>query len=371
MMLLLAPGVFWISGWKEKTISTENKQPAAKPKLNPALLDPFPAKYEAWYNDHFPARNSLIFGYNYFYARYLQKSPKPELVTIGKSGWLYLANNEMNVYTGKLRFSEDDLKKSLHEIQYRQQQCAEIGVEYRIVIIPSKYTVYPEYLPDDIHKYPGANATDQFVAYMKQDTSLKILDLRPLIIAHKKEGQLYIKGDNHWNGRGAFWGYQEIIRWLLPAYKIQAPLEFSEVAMEDSLQRGGNVKDMIGMSDVWKDVWCKVQPLKPLPPFTHPEMSYPCPAGFPYCFEYETAYQNSDSTLPGLLVIRESFTNALMRDLLAAHFGRTSYIWDKWEHRLNLDIIRKEKPKLVLCMLVESMVDCFVNYPDAPKPDAK
>ncbi len=367
MALLLLPGAVWLSGWKEKTISFENKAPARWPKFRPALLDSFPPQYEPWYNDHFPARNSLIFGYNYVYARYFHKSPKPSMVMIGKAGWLYMANNELNIYTGKFRFDASDLKKSLEELEYRRKACAAEGAEYRVVIIPSKFSVYPEYLPDYVKRYPGPNATDQLLAYVRQHSSVKIFDLRPAMLAAKQNGQLYVKGDNHWNGLGVFYAYQEIIRWLKNDYPIPAPLPLTDFSIRDTVQRGGNILEMIGMADLWKDVHTDLKPAVRLASSEKSGAQYPCPSGFPYCYEYHLVFQNKDSTLPGLLVMRESFTNILMRNLLSAHFGRTSFIWDKWEHRLNLDIVRKEKPKVVLCMVVESLVDCFENFQDEPK----
>jgi hypothetical protein len=125
-----------------------------------------------------------------------------------------------------------------------------------------------------------------------------------------------------------------------------------------------NIVEMLGMSSIWKNTFVKLKPRRPFPLKEGKRMNYPCPPAFPYGWEYEIPFQNTDTLLPGLMVVRESFTNELFRNLLASHFGRTTYIWDAWEHRLNADIILQEKPKLVLCMIIESQLDCFLNLQD-------
>jgi alginate O-acetyltransferase complex protein AlgJ len=363
---LLVPSILHFSGWKEKTISVENKKMASLPVFRMASLDPFPEQYESYFNDHFPGRNSLIFGYTYFSARYLLKSPKPDVVLIGKEGWLYLTNNEQSVYTGSLSFSEAELKKSANEIEYRRMKCLELGSEYRIVIIPSKYTIYPEYLPPGISKCHTVNAVDQLLTYLKTHSAVHVLDLRPELQACKSYGPLYSKGDNHWNGLGVLCAYRALVKWLAKDYVIPAPLSFRDFSIRDTIMYGGNITRMIGMADIWKDHYSKVSPLRQLPEKNVASRGYPCPKDFAYCSEYEIQRKNTDTTLPGLFVIRDSFTNPLFRDLLASHFGHTTYIWDKWEHKLNFDLVKKEKPKVVLCMVIESMVDCFENYTDGP-----
>jgi alginate O-acetyltransferase complex protein AlgJ len=367
LALLALPAIVQISGWKDKTASFENKAEVKKPILKWRELNPFPAQFEAYYNSRFPARNSLLFLYNYFSARYLQKSPKPGQVTIGKDGWLFLANYEQQVYTGQLRFSEDELKKSMEEIQYRRKESASLGADYRIVIIPSKFTVYPEFVPASLIKYPGPNACDQLISYLHRYSDIPVLDLRPAIIKAKKNGPLYMKGDNHWNSRGAYYGYREVINWLRKDYSIPPPLEPDDLTFYDTLSTG-NIIAMLGMDKYWHNTFVKAIPRKPWPQHKASLHPYPIPSDFAYVREYEDHRVTSDSTLPSVLIIRDSFTNAIFRDLLSCHFRSSVYIWDKWEHRLNENIIRTEKPRIVLCLVIESMVDCFNNYPDKPAP---
>ncbi|MFI5151313.1 MAG: hypothetical protein ACHQRM_16395 [Bacteroidia bacterium] len=365
ILILIIPGIVDLIGWKDKTASFENKAELKKPSFQLDNLDPYPAKYEAWFNTHFPARNSILFLYNYFTARYLHKSPKPEQVTIGNDGWLYLANYEQQVYTGQLRFSEAELRQTMDEINYRKKVCDSLGAEYRIVVIPSKFSIYPEYVPSGIEKYQGLNATDQFIRAIASKSSVKYLDLRPVLREEKKSGMLYMKGDNHWNSRGAFVAYKALINWLRKDYPLTAPLQESDMHFYDTLQTG-NIISMLGMDKIWHNTFVKAVPLHPLPQHQAVFPDYKCPDGFGYPWEYLDKRVTADTALPSVLVIRDSFTNIFLREQLSSHFSSSLYVWDKWEHRLNRNIIAGEKPRIVLCVVIESMVDCFKNYPDAP-----
>ncbi|HXC03230.1 MAG TPA: hypothetical protein VNZ86_00685 [Bacteroidia bacterium] len=365
LLILVIPGFVLLTGWKDKTASFENKAETPMPVFKLSNLDPFPAKYEDYYNTHFPARNSLLFLYNYFQARYLLKSPKPSEVTIGSNGWLYLANYEQQVYTGELRFSKADLQQTVDELNYRKQVCDSLGAEYRVVIVPSKFSIYPEFLPPSLTKYEGDNATDQFVKAMRSQSSVPVLDLRPVLQNFKKEGLLFMKGDNHWNSLGAYCGYKSIIDWLRTTYRIPPPLPQSELRFYDTLVIG-NIIGMLGMDKYWHNTFLKAAPLHPLPEERIAAPDYPCPPKFGYPDQWIDQHRMADTSLPSILVIRESFATVFFRDLFSCHFKSSLYIWDNWEHRLNRNIIQGQKPKIVLCIVIESMIDCFKNYPDKP-----
>src|SRR5262249_19364446 len=53
-------------------------------------LAAFPARFEAYFNDHFGFRDTLIRWHNYAMVRWLGTSPSPQVV-VGRQGWLYFA----------------------------------------------------------------------------------------------------------------------------------------------------------------------------------------------------------------------------------------------------------------------------------------
>ena len=64
--------------------SAENRALAEKPVFDVSLLDPFPRKYEAYYNDHFSLRFQLVDFYSQLQFRFFKVSPIPELALLGK-----------------------------------------------------------------------------------------------------------------------------------------------------------------------------------------------------------------------------------------------------------------------------------------------
>lgn len=71
--------------------STENRQMAARPPLELSHLDPFPAEYEKYYNDNFSIRSRMVKSFNTMNITLFNKSPLPDMVVIGREGWLFMA----------------------------------------------------------------------------------------------------------------------------------------------------------------------------------------------------------------------------------------------------------------------------------------
>ena len=67
-------------------------------------------------------------------------------------------------------------------------------------------------MPDEIPVIGETSRLDQLLAYLSaHDSPTKILDLRPVLLENKKNGQqLYYKTDTHWNEYGVLLAYQEI-----------------------------------------------------------------------------------------------------------------------------------------------------------------
>lgn len=360
------PALVLISGIKDPKPSSENKALALMPKLDAKKLDPFPEDFDRWFNDNFVFRNSLVSAYNKLFIQVFNYSPKPKLVGLGKEGWFYLMNNEINNYTGKLKLSKQMVERSISELNWRYDTCQSQGAEFLVVILPSKPQLYPEYLPSYINPSPDGSFTEKFLSEIKPKSKCKIIDLRPAFKERKKQGLVFYKTDNHWNNEGTYFGYKTLIDSLNKlGYKLPT-IALNECKIGDSIYPAGNITRMINMEKDFVENARYIFPKKENYLQSRSKENYPCPAKFPYCWTYEEVRLNKNLNLPGLLVFRESFTNDLMMDLLGGSFGRSTYIFDSWEHGLDLEILRKEHPDLVICMVMEGFLDCFSNYPSKP-----
>lgn len=125
---------------------------------------------------------------------------------IGKDGWLFLcndSNNGLGQYQGELKFTKKSLEVYVRQYGELEEYINALHMKYLMVIAPSKEFVYPEYLPDSITPSSTNTARDQFISTIQSNTSIELLDLRPVMLAQKTQGQLYYKTDSHWNYLGA------------------------------------------------------------------------------------------------------------------------------------------------------------------------
>jgi hypothetical protein len=83
--------------------------------------------------------------------------------------------------------------------------------------------------------------------------------------------------------------------------------------------------------------------------------------GFPYPWDYETRYETQKDSLPGVLIIRDSFGKKLIPHL-ANQCKAIVGIWDNWHYGLNLPIIEAEKPNVVILEIVESNLKDILKY---------
>jgi alginate O-acetyltransferase complex protein AlgJ len=339
---------------KEILISqSENRMLARRPKLACATLPGFPAAYDKYYNDHFVLRWELIH-WNSYLVSYLffHKSPVPAEVDLGLNGWLYSAGKEREVYEGKYSLPESYLEAISNEMSLRNRWYAERGITFYLAIAPMKCEIYPENLPSFYHRSKSGTLTDILLARFRKDTSLRIIELKPAMIAAKEKGALYYPTDNHWNAIGAYWAYRSITdRMQLDFPKIE-PLTADDFRIVSERGKGGNLATMIGLYEFLHETFQKTR-------ITHPrsvigvKAGYPSPKGFSYPDEYELVRLNPDTTLPRIVVIRDSFFTALL-PYMSENFSKSVYIFDNWKYERQEEIVTQEKPDIVLLMLLES-----------------
>lgn len=339
---------------KEILISKiENRMLARRPKLTPATFTSFPAAYEKYYNDHFFLRwefihwNSYLVSYLFFH-----KSPVPAEVDLGSNGWLYTAGKEREVYEGKYTLPESYLEAISNEMSLRNQWYAERGITFYLAIAPMKCEIYPENLPSYYHRSKSGTLTDILLARFRNDICLRIIELKPAMIAAKEQGELYYPTDNHWNAFGAWWAYRAITGRMQQDFPKIAPLTANDFRITEERGKGGNLATMIGLYEFLHETYQKTHILHPKS-VVGAKAGYPSPKGFSYPDEYELVYQNPDTTLPRIVVIRDSFFTALL-PYMSENFSKSVYIFDNWKYERQEEIVAREKPDIVLLMLLES-----------------
>ncbi len=123
----------------------------------------------------------------------------------------------------RIFYTQDELN-SFKEIFEREKASLDRqNIPYFLVIVPDRRVVYNHTLKfDDRISIARHN---QFVNYMKEKTSLEIIDVTDAFLQSEKSYPLFFKTDSHWTNYGAFLAYKEIMTRLAKVKKIKTYTE--------------------------------------------------------------------------------------------------------------------------------------------------
>ena len=342
----------------QKISKSENRNLVEKPVFNPGLLDPYPKAYEAYFNDHFLFRPQLLRFNTLFNYFLFHKSPSPEDVAIGSDGWFFFAQKEKKVFTGKYTLTNKQILDIAKELKQRADLLDQMGTKFYVVFAPMKSDIYPEFLPPDYVHCPTGNVTEKIIAAIKKSGGINLIDIEQPLQEAKKYGRLFNKKDNHWNRFGAFYAYKAIAKRIqtdFPAVKI---LDNSDIHFRDTLTMSGNLAIMIDLADYMKEVDI-------VPDFLHSRAKTGQESGYKPDNNvaddgFEIVKETNDPALPKALVIRDSFTNAMM-PFFDETFRKTVYIFDSWQYDYHKMIVENEKPDLVLLIIYEPHISHLIH----------
>lgn len=275
--------------------------------------------------------------------RYLD-TPFIHKVEKGKDGWLFLleevpGRNGLFQSLGVQRYTAQQCQLWALLFRQRREWLTDQGIAYTLVVPPNKETIYPEMLPSRYHPASATTTVDQLKTVLPE---LHWIDLRPYILAQKKQGRLlYYPGDTHWNDDGSMLGYKEIME-RLPAPFSADPLADRDLVLREFTYDSGDLMRLMLMdTPEGKPVLRRVlkapkaQALDDLP--VEPEVPprrYKNPEGMPYrvLFQHDSFF-------------REIFA------FFAEHYQSTAFYW-KWQG-FNADFIKEYQPQLVVDEMIE------------------
>jgi hypothetical protein len=315
------------------TVNYENRTLAEKP----TVFDP--RGYEAYLNDNFAFKNILV-AVNGAYKSFFNTSSSNQVV-MGKDGWLFysLPNaphwDPIATYMGLNRFSDDQLSFLVNKFVRFDQNLKEQGSEFILVIPPNKHTVYSEYLPGLIRKNAKETRMAQLIRCLKDNTDVKVVDLRDAFEKEHKQNQIYYKTDTHWNSYGAYIAYTEIMTALdMRPYSRDEYTISSKVLNARDLARMAGV---IGASDIQYEFVLKNGA-------SEPELI----EGI-FGSEMVGVYTNNDASAPSLMMYHDSY-NVALRPFLTPHFSRAIFSWKLFP---DAEEVREQGPDYVIFEILE------------------
>jgi len=365
LLIIFSIGIMFIISEKKEKNEVENRQLAVMPEFRIAKLDPFPSQFDEYFTDHFPYRNEIIKEYSKFTGRVFNKSPLPKKVVIGNDGWLYMARRCMEGFQGKTNFTEAQLKSIKEELEYRREYCAQRGIKYYFVILPHKTTIYPEYIPIRFKIGNEYTPRTQLTKYLSEN-NVPFIDVVQDVLSNKEIGYLlFKKTDNHWNELGAFFGTKRVMKELRKDFPQIPNIRIEDYNITTKKLKGGNIAQMLNMKEEYEDINVILERKTVSLATKGNKTGYAVPNGFPYGWDYEVVRVNPKVNHLKLLIIRESFGGAMIK-FYQEGFGRSVSIFDAWKHKLNEDIIKEEKPDIVIQQVVESFLPNLLKNQSRP-----
>lgn len=256
-ILIGLPSADWRWHFDPTPAPQENRRLAAQPPP-PRSLDQWvawPALFEAYFKDWFGLRASLIAWHGAVMLDILGVSPSKD-VLVGKDGWLYYATSKtVDAYRCVAPYTPQELHGEVREARRRMDWLAAKKIRYGHIWVPIKANIYPEFLPDGLHKLNQPCRLQQWIAAVG-GAGVPVLDLTKALQAAKAAGaeRLYYKTDSHWNPLGAWHGYRAAAPWLAQLAPGMRVLKPEEVTFEMRSDRGGDLARLLDMQERYRTV---------------------------------------------------------------------------------------------------------------------
>lgn len=196
---------------------------------------------ENWLNDHIGKRNGCRAVYAMIMYHGLNLSTSKD-VELGRDGYCYFTkNNNLEIAKGTYEFSDKDIEKARDQYKRAKDYYSDRGTRFYLLLTPSKVSVYPEYLPfenNDSVKKPSE------IAEKAINDPDNVINVKEALISGKDKGRLFFLTDSHWNQRGTYQAYTEILKRTDPD-EIPIPEKYeSSRRTGDLFQELGLIKEM-------------------------------------------------------------------------------------------------------------------------------
>lgn len=328
---------------------SENRQLKQKPEFKWSTLATYPREYEDYYTDHLAFKNELS-RLNSFLKYKLLNSSSGQYVIKGEDGWLFYnskAKNDADTladYMGTNHYTLEELEAIKEQVIDKQQYLQAQGIDFYVFIAPNKSNIYSSYMPKHYTKFNPTTRTDELVSYLRAHTDIPIIYPKEELLKASQSMGIYYKLDSHWNGLGAYIGYDILMKAIDPTYE-SIPIEKLTVVQNDI--DTGDLAGMINMNGLLQDDAYTITDYKPevTPQLTQEEGST--------LYRYTSNSTNDEK----LLMFRDSFASAWVPYFNKA-FTESIFIWS---HQFDRALIEQEKPDVVVLEMVERYVDTLKN----------
>ena len=354
VIVLVLPAIGTVLGIQPASATAENRTLAPFPRLGTtwASWRSLPDAFTRYFEDNFAFRPLLVRWQALVRVKALDVSPSPSVVK-GRNGWWFYADDgAMDDYARSRPFTPAELDAWRRTLQDARDWLHARGIAYLFVLAPDKHHVYPEQMPATI-RAATQSRMDQLAADLAEHSTVSVLDLRPALRQAKSSERIYHRTDTHWNDRGAYIAYTQILSSLsstLPALRAHPRTTFEA----HHFRRDGlDLARMLGLSAALDEDDLTLQPRRPRAArVVEPRRPDP------YGIEARLVTSLADSSQPRAVIFRDSFASALI-PFLSEHFSRAVYLW---QYNVDPEVIAREQPDVVIHELVGRRLSTLMPY---------
>ena len=340
-VLIATPLVVGVFGRDESAkVLAEGRTPAAAPSIWRDGLD-LPKRVDAYLKDRFGLRKEMIrlaLQVDNLSSNHANENGK---VLIGRDGRMYAEQDEAVRQSAGIVMRDRIVRRTAEYLAAKKDFLAQRGIRFLVTSPPNTATIYSEELPSWARNQEKTTEYDLLLAELSK-RGVRAIDLRPVLLAARAEGGIYLRHDSHWTPRGALTAFNAIVEadghpdWRMSASAVLGP---------PTIRRSGDLASFIGQNSVTEPVEEMTLAGVPADKWT----SKP----------YTSFAETGDRPKGTVMVIGDSFTASLFPPLLLAHVRKVA-----WAHHTQCDfdwqaMIDRYQPDEVWWMPTERFLNCM------------
>ena len=340
-ILIATPLVVGVFGQDEAAkVRAEGRTPAAAPSIWAAGVD-LPRQVDAYLKDRFGLRKEMIRLALQVDNLLSDHGNENGRVLIGRDGRMYAEQNDAVRQSAGLVMRDRMVRGTAEYLAAKKDVLAQRGIRFLVAVPPNTATIYPEELPSWARNQGKTTEYDLLLAELTK-RGVRAIDLRPVLLAARAKGGIYLRHDSHWTPRGALTAFNTIVEadghpdWRMSPSAVLGP---------PTIRRRGDLASFIGQTGVTEPVEEMTLPRVPADKWTSK----------PYTAFAETGDQPTGT----VLVLGDSFTASLFPPMLLAHVRKVA-----WAHHTQCDLdwqalIERYHPDEVWWMPTERFLNCM------------
>ncbi len=325
-----------------------------------AMIKTYPLAIEKCFNDRFSLRNYALSLKNKISVKLFDNINSTDF-SKEKDDWFFRTDQlYKDILTGKLQYSDVEKTNYQNFLTNKAQFFKDQSIDYISMYVPFKNSVYPEYIikkPVIINNTTLIDTAEELSKPLEDKFNFKFFNLKPELLNQKSKERVFFTNDSHWNNDGAVLAYNKIQKYLDTNQTKNntklLPISKFEKTKYDHI---GDIPKILKVQDVFIDYnQSKYQFNNSTVRLVDEIKNFEVSSGRKVLYK---KYTNQNKSLPKLVLIGDSYTEAL-QPLLAESFSEVHY-FKTFNDLLKTEILNI-KPDLVISLHNEEYLSLIGN----------